>query len=98
LKRTTSSRLGMGVGADQQRQSFDGGEAAGVEDDRLGGEGGELLVPVGDASRFPLLVPALRAVGQPPAPEAEAGLPGERGRLDALELDAAGKGRAAVSA
>jgi hypothetical protein len=83
--------LGARVGADQERQPFDGREAAEVKEDRLRGEGGELLVPVGDGSRLPLLVPALRVLDEPATPEGAARLPGERGGLEAIELDAAGK-------
>ena len=83
--------LGAGVGADQERQPLDGREAAEVEEDRLRREGGELLVPIRDGARPPLFVPALWVLDEPAMPEGAARLPGERGRLEAFELDAAGK-------
>src|SRR4051812_30106523 len=84
-------RLYLGVGADQQWQSLDSREAAEVEEDRLGGEGGEILLTVGDRSGPALLVPSLRILDQPATPETAARIAAEWRRLEVLEVDTAGK-------
>ena len=89
--RALETGLRAGVGADQERQPLDGGKAAKVEKDRLRGEGKKLLLPVGNAPRPPALVPALRLLDQPAAPEGTARLTCARLRPKALQLDAAGQ-------
>src|SRR5436190_981443 len=83
--------LGALVGTDQKRQPLHRCEAAQVEEDRRGGEGGKLLLPIGDASGLAIAVPALRVLDQPAPPEATPGFAGERSGLEAIQLDAAGE-------
>src|SRR5438876_603253 len=78
------------VRRDQERQPFDGGVAADIDEDRsAAAEGSEVLVAVGDAAGAAALVPAARLFNEPAPPEREPLLAGKRARRELLQLDPA---------